>query len=38
MLTLNWEHAKIKDTNTYKVAVEFKQTVKQCINEMFGVE
>jgi hypothetical protein len=36
MLTLNWAHAKIKATNTYKVAVEFKQTVKQRVKQLWA--
>lgn len=36
MLLLDWAHAKIKSTETYKVAVAFKQTVKQRVKQLWA--
>ena len=36
MLLLDWAHAKIKSTETYKVAVVVKQTVKQRVKQLWA--
>lgn len=36
MLLLDWAHATIKATETYKAAVAFKQTIKQRIKQLWS--